>query len=277
LRSRIRSEQRHLGGRQVEPAGRGDPGLVEQAAEDHRTARREVVAVVVEERVDLVRLLGEAARRPDPLGQLLVGVQPVEAVGGAAAADVPGLRVTAVEANHGDGMRCRGDPGRDVRGPRQRSVHRHVGEPLLLEEPERVRAFVGIHPRAMTELDQRHERLEPGEHACELVLRLLRLDEPRVVLHQHATQLPRELEWLDRAAESGEGCVGRLALVEGHRGAGLDVEGELVGSPLGPAPRHVGVGKGVERRVDLDHVEALCVVAQPRLWCRDATWVPRLE
>ena len=48
-----------------------DAGLVEQSAEDHRAPRREVVLVVVEERVDLVRLLGEPPIGRDPLGQLL--------------------------------------------------------------------------------------------------------------------------------------------------------------------------------------------------------------
>ncbi len=129
----------------------------------------------------------------------------------------------------------------------------------------------------MAELDERHERLQPRAHPRELVLRLLRLDEARVVLHQHAAELPGELERLDRAAERRERRVGRLALVERHRGARLDVEGELVGRPLGPAARHVRVGEGVERRVDLDHVEALGVVAQPRLRRRDAARVPRLE
>ena len=43
-----RSEQRHLGGRQVDPAGRLEPCVVEQASEDDGAPRCEVVAVVVE-------------------------------------------------------------------------------------------------------------------------------------------------------------------------------------------------------------------------------------
>jgi hypothetical protein len=44
----ISSEQRHLRRRQVDSAGRGHACFVEQPAEDHRAAGREVVAVVVE-------------------------------------------------------------------------------------------------------------------------------------------------------------------------------------------------------------------------------------
>ena len=259
------------------PARRRDPRLVEQPAEDHRAPRREVVAVVVEERVDLVGLLGEALRRADPLRELLVGVEPVEAVGGAAAADVPGLGVAAVEADHRDRVRRGRDARRDVRGAGERRIDRDVREPLLLEEAERVRALVELHPGAVAELDQRHERVEPVAREGELGLRLGRLDEPGVVLEQDAAELARELERLDRRAELGKGAVGRLALVEGHRRARLDVEGELVRRPLGPAPRHVGVGQRVEGRVDLDDVEALGVVAQARGGRRDAAWVPRLE
>jgi hypothetical protein len=45
----VRSEQRHLGRRQIDPAGRGHSCRVEQPPEDHCAPRREVVSVVVEE------------------------------------------------------------------------------------------------------------------------------------------------------------------------------------------------------------------------------------
>ena len=64
----------------VRAPSRRDPGLVEEPAEDHRAPRREVVAVVVEQGVDLVRLRRRGRRLGDPLGQLLVGVHPVEPV-----------------------------------------------------------------------------------------------------------------------------------------------------------------------------------------------------
>ena len=70
--------ERQLGRRRLDAARRRDAGLVEQSAQDHRAARREVVAVVVEQRVDLVRLVGEARERLDPLRELLLGVDPVE-------------------------------------------------------------------------------------------------------------------------------------------------------------------------------------------------------
>ena len=79
------------------------------------------------------------------------------------------------------------------------------------------------------------------------------------------------------AAEGRERRVGRLSLVPRHRRARLDVKREVVGGALGPAARHVRVGQRVERRVDLDDVEALGVVAKPRLGSRDAPRVPGLE
>ena len=94
-------------------------------------------------------------------------------------------------------MRGGRDAGRDVGGPRQRGIDRDVGEALLLEEAERVRALVELHPGAVAELDQRHERVEPVAGAGELGLRLGRLDEARVVLEQDSAELAGELERLD--------------------------------------------------------------------------------
>ena len=59
-------EQRQLGRRRLDPARRRHARLVEQAAQDLRAARREVVAVVVEQRVDLVRLVRRAAGAARP-------------------------------------------------------------------------------------------------------------------------------------------------------------------------------------------------------------------
>src|SRR5262245_13381961 len=72
-------EQGRLG---LDPSRRLDAGLVEQVAERDRTARCEVVAVVVEHRVDLVPLAGEPVDRLRPLRELLGRVEPVEALPG---------------------------------------------------------------------------------------------------------------------------------------------------------------------------------------------------
>ena len=129
----------------------------------------------------------------------------------------------------------------------------------------------------MAELDERDERVEETADARELVLRLGRLHEPRVVLEQDAAQLSRQLERLDRRAEVGErlGLVGRL--VVRHRGVGLHVEDELGRRALRPAAGHGRVREVVEGRVDLDRVEALRVVGESRRRSRDAARVPRLE
>src|SRR3954451_561156 len=55
------------------------------------------LVVVVEEGVRLLALPRQLAQRLDPLGQLLLGVRPVEAVPGPAAALVPRPGVPAVE------------------------------------------------------------------------------------------------------------------------------------------------------------------------------------
>ena len=89
--------------------------------------------------------------------------------------------------------------------------------------------------------------------------------------------LPESSSGSSAARKSAERLVGRLALVPRHRRRRLDVEGEVVGRPSGPAVGHGGVGQGVVRRVDLDDVEALGVVAEALLGGRDAARIPRLE
>src|SRR3954469_1153920 len=72
------------------------------------------LVVVVEEGVRLLALSRQLAQRPDPFAQLLVGVRPVEALRGAAAALVPRPGVSPVEAHVGE-RRGRGDDrGRDI-------------------------------------------------------------------------------------------------------------------------------------------------------------------
>ena len=62
-----------------------------------------------------------------------------------------------------------------------------------------------------------------------------------------------------------------------HRSRGLRVEDEAVRRALRPAPCDVRIRHGVEGRVDLDRVESLGVIPEPRLGRRDAPWVPGLH
>ncbi len=148
---------------------------------------------------------------------------------------------------------------------------------MLLQEAERVVALLVREPGTVPELDQRNEWVEELPDPRELILRLVRLDESRVVLEQDSAQLAGELEWLDRRAELGEGARALDGLVVRHRLRGLHVEDEVGWCPLRPAAGHRGIGKVVEGRVDLDRVEALAVVPEPRGRGRDSAGVPGLD
>ena len=95
-----------------------------------------------------------------------------------------------MEADVDDGMRGRGDGGDDVRGASPRRVDRDVCEAVPLEEGERVRLLVRLHPGAVAELDERHERVEQVAGGDELVERLSRLLDAWVVLEEDAAHLP---------------------------------------------------------------------------------------
>ena len=83
--------------------------FLEQGAEELGAGRRlgdaVGLVVVVEERVGLLGGGRELAQRLDPLRELLAVVEVVEALGGAAAARVPGGGVAAVEADVGESGR----------------------------------------------------------------------------------------------------------------------------------------------------------------------------
>src|SRR5438067_4057416 len=129
-RMRIKAlKQRPLRGRRLDRAGRLDAGLVEQSAQHLRAPRRVVVAVVVEHRVDLVCLLGQASDRFDPFLEVLASVQPVEPLAGRSRFLVPRLPVAAVKAKVRDVVRRRSDAGQDVRGPSRGGIDRHVRKP----------------------------------------------------------------------------------------------------------------------------------------------------
>ena len=65
--------------------------------------------------------------------------------------------------------------------------------------------------------------------------------------------------------------------VAGHQAERLHVHREAVRSPLGPVADELRVGQPVVGRVRLDRVEALGVVADPRLARADAARVPDLR
>ena len=77
-----------------------------------------------------------------------------------------------------------------------------------------------------------------------------------------AAELPGQLERLERGPELRERALLLRLLVARHRLVRLHVEDELGRRALRPARGHVRVGQVVVRRVDLDRVEALGVVAR---------------
>ncbi len=170
-----------------------------------------------------------------------------------------------------------GDAGHDVRRVPTRRVDRHVREAVPLEEGEGVGALVLLHPRAVPELDERDEGVEQRPGRLQLLHCLPGLLEPRRVLQQHAAELARALERRQRLAELGERLLVVGLFVPGHPLARLRVEDETVRRPLRPLRGGLGRGQVVERRVDLDRVEALGVVGESRRRRGDALRVPALD
>src|SRR5918999_5208141 len=84
-------------------------GVRRRLCDEAAVAGRAAV-VVVEESERLLGLAGELLQRLHPLAQLLVRVQVVEPLGGAAASDVPRVGVAPVEADVGHRAR-NGQPG----------------------------------------------------------------------------------------------------------------------------------------------------------------------
>ena len=238
-----RSEQRQLGRRRLDAAGRRDARLVEQPTEDLRAPRGEVVAVVVEERVDLLGLARRAARaaRPTPRAP-----PPSRASrSGRPRCSARGCSRSA---------RCARGTGRTPPGasPRRRAARRsRRGSAGCRARRRRARSPRGtracrplglLHPRAVPELDSGTSGASRSGRPGELGLRRRGLGEPRVVLEEDAAELPGQLERLERGPEEPERVVGRLALVPGHRRRRLDVEREPVRGP--PAQRSVTAGSG---------------------------------
>ena len=259
--------------------------------------------VVVEHRVDRLGVAGELSKRPDPLIQLLLRVEVVEALRGAPGALVPGARVAAVEAHIGRLARP-GDDGRDeVLRLGLRCVDDHVGEPARLEERERLCAVLLVEPAAVTKLDQDLVPGELGLRPFDVLERGGLVDDVRRELQQDAAELPALAQRLDGAGEPAEHLGAELAWravdtaarvdrhrvaqvlgqrfeldgVAGHQAERLHVHREARRSALGPVADELRVGQPVVGRVRLDRVEALGVVADPRFARADATRVPDLR
>ena len=104
-----------------------------------------------------------------------------------------------------------------------------------------------------------------GEAAEDLGAELARrpIDAPAVVDRHHVPQVLGQRLELDGMA--------------GHQPERLHVHREALGCPLGPVADELRIGQPVVRRVRLDRVEALGVVADPRLARADAARVPDLR
>ena len=139
-------------------------------------------------------------------------------------------------------------------------------------------ALVLLQPRAVAELDERDERVEQRRGGRSSSIASLRLHEPRRVLEQHAAELPRRLERRERLAELARTPCSRSA-------SSWPVISPLAFAwktkPSGVRSAHFaavsGRGQAVERRVDLDRVEALGVVGEPGGRRGDAPRVPALD
>ena len=135
-----------------------------------------------------------------------------------------------------------------------------------------------LHPRAVPELDQRHERRRAARGRARAP------PSPRrdfVNRGWYWSSTPRSFP--DSSSGSSAPRNSRNAASVGSPSCHVIAADALtwnvnaVGRPLGPALRHGGVGQRVERRVDLDDVEPLGVVAQALLRGRDAARIPGFE
>ena len=227
----------------------------------------------------------------------------VEALGGAACPLVPRRRVAPVETDVRRSRRARNHRGDEVLRIRLWRVHHHVGQAAALEERERLRAVLLVEPAAVAELDQ---ELVPGQ----LLLRPLDvLERDRLVddvgreLEQDPAELARRSQGLERGGEAAEDLRAQLAWrpvdpaaivdrhgllqvlrdrveldgVARHQPERLDVHRESLRRSLGPVRDQLLIREPVVRRVRLDDVEALGVVAQARLAGPDPSRVPDLR
>ena len=246
-RRAVPSEQRQLAGGGSIPPVAGIPASSSSPRKIDGAARREVVLVVVEERVDLVGLLGRGRRRLDPLGQLLGGVHPVEAVGGRAAADVPRLPVAAVEADVRDAV-GRGRDARRRRSSRASAARRRrrrraraARGTRACRRALRARSTSGAGTRRAARAGR-----APSRARASSAFASGDLTKRGWYWSRTPRSLPDSSSGSIEPRNSANACVGRLALVAGHRGAGLDVEDEAR-SGVRSAQRRVTSGSGRRR------------------------------
>src|SRR5439155_23430521 len=147
----------------------------------------------------------------NPFGELLLRVQIVETLGGALAADVPGLRVAPVHADVEERRRQRLHRQRDVLPLRPRSVDDDVRHPVLLEEAERLLALLVLVPAPVPELDEHLVVADLLAGPGEIVVRGLLGHDVRRELEQDAAELSGDAQRLERSEETAEDLAAELA------------------------------------------------------------------
>ena len=233
---------------------------------------------------------GQLAQRPDPLPQLLVGVQVVEAFRRATAALVPRVCVASVETHVGRRRRECEDGRRDIlRALDARRVDDHVRGAQLLEEAQRLVAMLVVEPARVPELDEHLVATELLARPLQIVQRAVLEHDVRGELEQDPAELAGGAQRLERLEKATEDLAAKLprrpldaALVvrrrvvaqvgrerfelDGmarHQAERLHVHHESVRRPRCPALHHLLRRQAVVGRIDLDRVEVLCVVRQP--------------
>src|SRR3954454_10509428 len=161
-------------------------------------------AVVVEHDVALFRALGQLAHCKQKLTQLIVRVQVVEPLRGAATADIPGPGVPSVHPHVDHRARLREDGGDKVLRLRLRRVDDDGGCAELLEKREDLRSVLVLEPAAVAELDERVV-------APKLLLRPFQVLEGQGLAHdvggklqQDPAELSGRAQWLERLVEARE-------------------------------------------------------------------------
>ena len=155
----------------------------------------------------------------------------------------------------------------------------------------------------MPELDERQVAVELLDRPREIVERDRLVDDVGRELEQDAAELAALAQRLQRAVEAAEHLGAQLpwrpvdpaAVVDRHHVAQvlgqrleldrmarhqperLHVHREVLGCPLGPVGHELRVREAVVGRVRLDGVEALGVVADPRLARADVLRIPDLR
>jgi hypothetical protein len=233
----------------------------------------------------------ELAQRLDPLAQLALAVEVVEALRGRSASRVPRPRVAPVEADVCDRRGRRDERRRNVRGVRLRRVDDDPRHLPFLEEAQELVAHVLRVPRPVARLEQERVAADLVARPVQVVERRRLPDDVRRHLEEDAAELARVAERRQRVEEFAEDGAARVtrrtvdasAVVDGqtfaqlgrhllelhrmarHQPERLHVHDESFGRALRPAAHHLLGRHAVERRVDLHRRVALGVVREPFL------------